>query len=84
MSERLKVPMGLDVWVGPSTGSPTSHAPPHRFRASRFGSSRVRSKANRSPARRAFAIKFTLEVSVTPDVLPYDWKNARPIAVPGR
>lgn len=29
-----------------------------------------------------YPFKFTTEVQVTPDVLPYDWKTARPITAP--
>ena len=30
----------------------------------------------------AYPFKFTTEVSITPDTLPYSWKNARPITAP--
>lgn len=34
------------------------------------------------PSGTKYPFKFTTEVSVIPDVLPYDWKDARPITAP--
>jgi PhoPQ-activated pathogenicity-related protein len=34
------------------------------------------------PSGTAYPFKFTTEVSVTPDTLPYKWKDARPIIAP--
>jgi PhoPQ-activated pathogenicity-related protein len=34
------------------------------------------------PSGTKYPFKFTTEVQVTPDVLPYDWKDARPITAP--
>jgi PhoPQ-activated pathogenicity-related protein len=57
------------TWVGEVA------APEHGFTA--YFVELVYAGATRSP------FKFTTEVSVLPDVLPFRWEDARPITAPG-
>ena len=36
------------------------------------------------PSGGKYPFKFTTEVQVTPDVLPYRWEDARPITAPAK